>query len=252
MNHLMTNYAQISSSLTTSLNLNQSPVAVSLVDQVPDGVALWTGASPAGCRFWQEAMQRTFATAPRDHDLCAIGIHTHNLEGTEATTADLGLALKVFADLTYVRAEDVAQIPVLSKRPGYVVYGPLAESPADPDVVLLFVQANQTLILSEAAQQLDGGTTPALGRPACAIIPQAANSGNAALSLGCCGARAYLDVLTDDVAVFAIPGPKLHAFSERIAGLAKANQILTQFHTVRKEQVASGGKPTVAESLAAM
>ena len=248
----MTDFALVDGTLTTSLHLAQPPVAISLTDTVPGGVAMWSGASPAGCRFWQEATHRTFATSPRDHDLCSIGTYTHNLEGTEATQADLGLALKVFADLTYVRDEDVAQIPVLSRRPKYVVYGPLAESPLPPDVVLLFVQASQTLILSEAAQQIDGGTTPALGRPACAIIPQAANSGKAALSLGCCGARAYLDVLTDENAIFAIPGPKLEAFAERIGALANANQILTRFHVVRKEQVASGATPTVAQSLAAM
>jgi hypothetical protein len=65
-------------------------------------------------------------------------------------------------------------------------------------------------------------------------VPQAFNSGKAALSLGCCGARAYLDVLTDDVALFAIPGVKLQAFTERIEALATANRILTRFHTVRR------------------
>ena len=248
----MLNVAHISRALTNALNLSQPPVAVRLADRAPEGVPLWTGASPAGCRFWQEATQKTFATAPRDHDLCAIGIHTHNLEPTAATNTDLGAALGVFAELTYVRSEDVAQIPGLARRPAYVVYGPLAESPSIPDVVLLFVQASQTLVLSEAAQQIDGGTTPALGRPACAIIPQAVNSGKAALSLGCCGARAYLDVLTDDVAMFAIPGSKLEAFSERVEALASANQILTRFHGLRKQKVESGAKPTVADTLAAM
>jgi uncharacterized protein (DUF169 family) len=248
----MTDFIRLADTLTTSLNLLQPPIAISLVDQPAPDVEMWHGASPAGCRFWQEATRRTFATAPRDHDLCAIGIHTHNLEGTPATDAELGQVLKVFADLTYVRSEDVAQIPVMNRRPRFVVYGPLAESPAPPDVVLLFVQASQTLVLSEAAQQIDGGATPALGRPACAIVPQAANTGRAALSLGCCGARAYLDVLTDDVAVFAIPGSKLEEFSARIEALAKANAILTQFHTVRKQQVASGARPTAAETMAAM
>jgi anthranilate/para-aminobenzoate synthase component II len=45
-------------------------------------------------------------------------------------------ALKVFADLSYVRAEDVAQIPVFASKPKYVIYGPLAEIPSEPDVVL--------------------------------------------------------------------------------------------------------------------
>ena len=95
---------------------------------------------------------------------------------------------------------------MLGSKPRYVIYGPLAQIPIDPDVVLLFVRADQTLILSEASQQLENGLPPAMGRPACAIIPQARNTGRSALSLGCCGARAYLDVLSGDVALYAIPG----------------------------------------------
>jgi uncharacterized protein (DUF169 family) len=248
----MSTCAVLATALTNALALKQSPVAVLLVDAIPDGVSAWTGSAPAGCHFWQEAATRTFATSARDHDLCAIGIYTHNLEPTDVSNTDLGSALKVFADLGYVRPEDVPQIPVLTTRRQFVIYGPLAEAPAPPDVVLLFVDAGQTLILSEAAQQIEGGTTPAMGRPACAIVPQAINSGQATLSLGCCGARAYLDVLTPDVALFAIPGPRLAAFTERVSALANANAILTQFHTIRRRDVEAGKKPTVAESLAAM
>jgi uncharacterized protein (DUF169 family) len=213
---------------------------------------MFTGRVAAGCRFWQEATTRTFATAPRDHDLCAIGTFTHNLAVTPAHEVDRGDALRVFADLGYVRPEDIPQIPVLSRRPACVVYGPLAESPVAPDVVLLFVRADQTLILSEASQSLDGSLPPAMGRPACAIVPQAANSGRTALSLGCCGARAYLDVLTDDVALYAVPGERLEAFSRRVVELAKANGILTTFHRLRRRDVEAGKTPTIKESLAAM
>jgi len=119
-------------------------------------------------------------------------------------------------------------------------------------VVLLFVQASQTLILSEASQQLEGGLPPAMGRPACAVIPQAANSGRSALSLGCCGARAYLDTLTDDVALYAVPGSAIAAFAERIEALSKANRILQKFHQIRRKDVEAGKTPTVQESLAAL
>jgi uncharacterized protein (DUF169 family) len=128
----------------------------------------------------------------------------------------------------------------------------LAESPLPPDVVLLFVDANQTLILSEATQQVENQNAPAMGRPACAIVPQVMNTGRAALSLGCCGARAYLEVLTDDVAVFAIPGAKLEAYVRRIEALAKANGILANFHKIRRKTIAAGGTPTIKESLAAL
>ena len=78
------------------------------------------------------------------------------------------------------------------------------------------------------------------------------NSGRAALSLGCCGARAYLDVLTDDVAVFAIPGGKLEAYTRRIEALSKANGVLAKFHSLRRNAVASGQTPTIKDSLAAL
>jgi uncharacterized protein (DUF169 family) len=139
---------------------------------------------------------------------------THNLETTPATQTDLSDALKVFADLEYVRPEDLAAIPMLATKPRYVVYGPLGDIPVPADVVLLFVKANQTLILSEAVQQVESGLPPAMGRPACAVIAQVANSGRSAVSLGCCGARAYPDILTDEIALFAIPGAHASAIAE--------------------------------------
>lgn len=198
-----------------------------------------------------------FATLPKQHDLCSIGMYTHHLAdgpgvAADLVAADLEDALKVFGDLGYVRPEDMPFIPVLDRAAKVVVYGPLALIPVTPDVVLLFVKADQTLILSEASQQLENGLPPAMGRPACGVIPQALNTGRTALSLGCCGARAYLDVLTPDVALYAIPGSKLEAFTERVTALAQANSVLTQFHTLRRRDVEAGKHPTVKESLAAM
>jgi len=215
-------------------------------------VKQFSGSVPAGCRFWQEAQSGVFATVPRDHELCGVGIYTHNLEASAGAQKDLGDALKVFAELGYVREQDVPLISVLKNRPQAVIYGPLSEIPLPPDVVLLFVNADQTLILSEASQQLEGGMPPAMGRPACAVVPQALNSNQTALSLGCCGARAYLDILTPGVAMYAMPGKKLEAFTERVAALAQANEVLTAFHTLRRKTVEAGGHPSVQESLAAM
>jgi len=239
----MPSYPSLAQTLTDSLHLERPPVAVCFADAVPAGVKQFTGSVPAGCRFWQEAQGGVFATVPSDHDLCGIGIYTHNLEASPAAQKDLGDALKVFADLGYVREQDIPMIPVLKNRPQAVIYGPLNQVPLAPDVVLLFVNADQ---------QLEGGLPPAMGRPACAVVPQALNNNQTALSLGCCGARAYLDVLTPGVAVYAIPGKKLEAFTERVAALAKANAVLTTFHTLRRKDVEAGNHPSVQESLAAM
>jgi uncharacterized protein (DUF169 family) len=235
-------------SLFDSLELAQPPVAVCFADAVPAGMKVYADAVPAGCRFWQEAASGVFATVSSKHDLCSNGQYTHNLE----MNPDLGVALKVFADLGYVREQDIPLIPVLTRKPKVVIYGPLDDVPGVPDVVLLFVRADQTLILSEASQQLEGGLPPAMGRPACAVVPQAFNTGRTALSLGCCGARAYLDVFKPDIAIYAVPGPILAAFAERVDALVQANAVLTTFHTLRRRDVEGGKHPTVQESLAAM
>jgi uncharacterized protein (DUF169 family) len=245
-------YSQLAAILAASLDLQQPPVAISFTDSLPAGLKSHAGRVPAGCRFWEDGTAAAFATNASDHTLCAVGVYTHNLKTSPAQQADLIDALKVFGELDYVRPEDLASIPVLASQPGYVVYAPLADSPLPPDVVLLFVNANQTLILSEATQQVENQNAPAMGRPACAVVPQVMNTGRAALSLGCCGARAYLDVLTSDVAVFALPGAKLEAYTRRIEALSKANGVLSKFHSLRRHAIEVGETPTIKDSLAAM
>jgi uncharacterized protein (DUF169 family) len=129
------------------------------------------------------------------------------------------------------------------------IYAPLGASPLPPDAVLLFADSRQGLVITEAVQQVDGGVPPALGRPACAAVPQATNSGRACLSLGCCGARAYLDELSDDTALWALPGPALARYAERILKLAQANDLLGSFHRLRRKDVEAGQQPTYQQSL---
>jgi uncharacterized protein (DUF169 family) len=248
----MVSLESIATRLQDALKLAQPPVGVAFANSVPPGVATYNGAVPAGCRFWQEATSRVFATVSRDHELCSIGVYTHHLEGSPQSQTDLQDALKVFGDLGYVRPDDMPFIPVLERQPKVVIYGPLSLLPVPPDVVLLFAKSDQMLILSEASQQLENGLPPALGRPACAIVPQAFNTARTALSLGCCGARAYLDILTPDVALYAIPASKLEGFTERVGALAQANAVLTSFHTQRRKDVEAGKRPTVKESLMAV
>jgi uncharacterized protein (DUF169 family) len=248
----MPDYSAIARTLTEALKLRQPPIAVCLsaTDEAPSGVSSQAPRVAAGCVFWEKAAQGGFSTSAADHANCAIGTFTHNMDTTEAHEVDRRDALRVFADLGYVRPQDIPAIPVLTQRPRRVIYAPLADTPVAPDVVLLFVRPDQTLILSEASQSLEGGFAPAMGRPACAVIPQVANTGRSALSLGCCGARAYLDALTDDAAVFAIPGPAVAEYARRVSELASANSVLMSFHTLRRRDIEAGGSPTIQQSLA--
>lgn len=249
---MQSDYAGLARSLNECLQLRQVPIAVSCADSVPAGIGEHAGRVPAGCRFWQDASQRTFATSAADHEMCAIGVYTHNLQPSEHQEADLIDALNIFEKLGYLRSEDLPLIPVLPSRPKFVIYGPLAETCLPPDVVLLFVNAGQSLILTEAAQQVEKSYPPAMGRPACAVVPQVLNTGRAAFSAGCCGARAYLDVLAEDVALFGIPGAKVESYVERVEALARANTSLSKFHQTRRRDIEAGQRPTISESLAAL
>ena len=244
------NRQQQAAQLVASLELSLPPIAVALRDAVPDGVQKFDGTVPAGCVFWQEAARRTFATSAKHHALCSIGIHTMNLSDAPASQpAELGAALEAMMGLDYVREEEIAAIPVARREAKHALYGPLADFPTDPDVVLLFADSRQGLVLSEALARVDGGVPPAMGRPACAAVPQALNHGVAAMSLGCCGARAYLDTLSDDVAMWALPGSRLEQYCGQIDGFANANRTLAMFHERRRADVESGERPTVQESL---
>lgn len=246
----MTNYAILAQSLQDALKLKLPPIAVTFTDNAPANLLSPATQQPAGCTFWEQAAQGPLVTSAKDHELCAVGVYTHNLaDASPAYTSELGDVLKVMANLEYARAEDIALIPVLKQSTKQVVYAPLAETPLAPDVVLLFAHASQGLIIAEAIQQVEMDIPPALGRPACAVIPQVANSGRAALSLGCCGARAYLEGLTDDIALWALPGARIAHYVEKVEKLSKANDLLTTFHTRRRQDVADGQRPTYGESL---
>jgi uncharacterized protein (DUF169 family) len=246
----MSNYKKIADDLTRSLQLTQRPIAISFADVPPPGVHAFNGVVPAGCSFWQLAATSTFYTSAKDHELCSIGLHTHHFaDPSPAYQSELQDALQAMSGLDYVRPDEVAAIPVVQHEVKYVVYGPLVELGSDPEVVLLFAHAQQSLILTEAVSRVDKGIPPAMGRPACAVVPQVLNTGRAAMSLGCCGARAYLDVLSENIAMWAFPGKKLERYCSEIETLARANKTLSAFHAQRKEDVRSGARPTVRQSL---
>jgi uncharacterized protein (DUF169 family) len=246
----MANYADLSKELAGALRLSLPPIAVCLAESKPEGVSDYKGKRlPAGCVFWQEAAMGAFATQQADHGLCSIGMYTHNMDLSPDAQTDLGVALKVFADIGYLPSDQVDAISVLKERPRYVIYAPLESTPAAPDIVLLFVEPDQALIVTEATQIVDGGIAPAMGRPACAAIPAAKNIGRAAMSLGCCGARTYLDALGPSVAIFALPGQHLEDYVRQVSIFSRANKTLMRFHHLRRQDVERGFRPTVSQSL---
>ena len=113
------------------------------------------------------------------------------------------------------------------------VYGPLESTRGLPDVVLVRGNAQQLMLLAEAAQAAGvSGPGQAMGRPTCAVLPEAINSNLTAASFGCVGNRVYTGAAETD-AYFAIPGPRLRAVEDRLGVVVRANQELEKFHKAR-------------------
>jgi uncharacterized protein (DUF169 family) len=222
------------SDLEQLLNLRASPVAIAFVPTAPAGVAHVSKPEPAGCGYWRRAAEgEVFYTVADDHKRCPVGAHTHHVSLNPEEARELQGLIGTMVGLEYLKAEDVPQIPTLQQPFAVAVYAPLDRAPVKPDVVLVRGNARQLMLLAEAAQSAGvSGTTPTMGRPTCAVLPEAINSSKTSASFGCVGNRVYTGA-DDTEAYFAIPGAALGAVEERLKVIVRANQALEQFHRER-------------------
>src|SRR3977135_4235698 len=131
-------------SLQELLRLTSPPVAITFVDVPPPGVPHVSAAEPAGCGYWRRAAAgEVFFTVADDHKGCPIGAHTHNVTLSPAEQQDLMGLVQTMVGLSYLKMEEVPQIPTRQTAMQIAVYAPLAAAPTPPDVVLVRGHAQQ-------------------------------------------------------------------------------------------------------------
>lgn len=232
-------YRGIEGSLKKTLGLQTRPVSVKFQEQAPASVAKFQGTEPSGCSFWRLAAGgRTFYTVPSDHYNCPIGSHTHSITLPPKRMQELAQTLSLIVGIGYLKMEEVPGIPRLPRTPGAVVYSPLSDTPADPDVVMISCTPRQAMLLEEAALRAGSAAKfPILGRPTCAAIPAAILQG-VVTSAGCIGNRVYTG-LKDDELYVAIPGRDLKRVTEEIETIVAANAQLAEYHAARRQSLAT-------------
>src|ERR1700682_429555 len=130
-------YQLLESQCTQAANLNRRPVAVAYLDAAPNGVERFEGSEPSGCSFWRLAAEgRVFYTVPENHYNCAVGAYTHNISLSPERVQETEQTLNMIFALGYVKRKEVPQIPSFSNAPAVILYAPLGDSPAEPDVIL--------------------------------------------------------------------------------------------------------------------
>jgi uncharacterized protein (DUF169 family) len=218
----------------TRLNLDRPPVAVGFMAAPPAGLERIEKPLPAGCSYWKAASEgRAFYTTAADHENCAVGAFTHGVALSPEKAAELESLIGTMVELRYLRKDEVAGIPHRTTPMQVAAYAPLPDASFDPDVVIFRGNARQVMLISEAARAAGVfDSAAAMGRPACAMIPQAAGAGAGVASVGCIGNRVYTE-LGDDELYFAVPGGALLRVLEQLDVMLAANAALEAFHKQR-------------------
>lgn len=223
----------------TRLNLARPPVALAFLAAPPAGLGRIDRPMPAGCSYWKHASEgNAFYTMPEDHDNCAIGAFTHGVTLSPAKAKELEGLIGTMVELQYLRREEVAGIPHRGSPMGIVAYAPVAQASFEPEAIIFRGNARQIMLVSEAARAAGiFESAAAMGRPACAMIPQATASLSGVASVGCIGNRVYTE-LGDDEMYFAVPGKALPRVLEQLDVILTANAALETFHRERAAALA--------------
>lgn len=222
--------------------VNAQAAALTFSDVMPAGLPHAPGAQPSSCTFWRLAREgEAFYTETRDHFGCAVGAYVHGAELPDAQAQELSGLVSTMIGLSYIKPEEVAQLPRQTTPLRYAIYSPLDKCPALPDVVLVRGNARQLMLLTEAARAAGLlANSPTMGRPACSMIPESIASGRVVLSLGCIGNRIYTG-LSEQEGYIAIPGSALESVCSQLSIIVAANETLARFHSERQAQFAAIG-----------
>ena len=230
---MINDWPALASRLQSTLNLASAPLAITFSPEPLPAVERFdapipealddgrTGSVPAGCVFWMKAADRTFGTIAADHANCSVGSLTHGFISLEeaATKSDVATMLEV----GWVTMDIVPQIPVVTEKPGTVTYGPLTDTPVDPDVVFLRLNAKQLMVLSDAIPGLR-----IEGKPQCHIVAVAKEQGEVAASVGCAASRTRTGMPATEMTC-AIPASRLPQILDAIETNAVADAAVARY-----------------------
>jgi uncharacterized protein (DUF169 family) len=226
-------WANLANELSQALGLQYPPIAITFTHQAIEGAPLFEGDMPAptadgrtgkvsaGCVFWIKAAESTFSTVPADHYNCSVGSVTHGLKKLADVTGNEDVAEML--ECEWVTPAEAMQLPAVPQTYSYIIYGPLADTPVDPDVVLLRVNAFQSMVIHDAY-----GDMPIVGKPQCHIIPMAREQGQIAMSTGCILSRVRTGMRPDEMTC-TLPASRLAEVVDKLEARRIANAAVASY-----------------------
>ena len=238
MGDMQYRYEDVADELTRSLELDLPPVALKFVQGRPEGVVEFEGAVPSACTFWRKAEDGTFYASGQDHLNCLIGAMTMGFDIPEDSKAQLMGLVENMCAAGYIAANEPEKMPSVAEPKAGIVYGPLAEFPLEPDLVITWLSPRQAMLYNEAVGNASWATQPGevFGRPACGALPMAHNEGRMTLSLGCMGMRTFTGI-PEDRLLAVLPGPHLGEIRDALRRTMSSNATMRAFYEEQKAKI---------------
>jgi uncharacterized protein (DUF169 family) len=171
--------------------------------------------------FWVKAQQGPITTVAADHANCSVGSYIHGfLTLAEAAAKDDVAAI---LESGWTSEAAMQALPRVHSKPACVVYGPLAQLPVAPDVVLLRIDGAALMTLESALPGLR-----IEGKPQCHIIAIARELGEPVASVGCALSRARTGMKPEEMTC-ALPGPWLGAMLAKIEAAAHLDRAMARY-----------------------
>jgi uncharacterized protein (DUF169 family) len=229
---------QAAEALIGALELERPPVALAFLDGPLEGVTATESMPPTACTFWRLGERALFYAEASRHFDCPVGTIAMGWELPPERQAQAEQVVGTMIELGYIAADEVAHVPAVKEPGAGILYGPLAQFPIEPNVVVATASPFQAMLLAEADEAVKLGRPallPTLGRPACGAVAWSANETTTVMSVGCIGARTHLD-LPADRAVVVIPGERLDGLVGRLPTIVRANEALAAAHQAERDR----------------
>lgn len=229
-------YDTLITQLKADIGLALEPVALRRVEVPPDGVDIIHEELPSACTFWRKAEEKVFFATKGAHMGCPIGAMVMGFDLPKEKEGELMELVDQMCSLSYLKKEEVPNIPKLANSHAGILYGPLKAFPLEPELVLMWVTPVQAMLLQEAT----GETTWSLeaqaglfGRPACAVLPKSLERNRPALSMGCTGMRTFTEIAAERM-LLSIPGRLLPELEGKVRQAVSANRKMEELYLQKK------------------
>lgn len=230
---LSKDWSGLAHTLKETLGLANPPLSITFSAEAPPAVPRYEGPVPppqadgrtgkvtAGCVFWMKGVERPFTTVPEDHFNCSVGSVTHGLKTLEEVMNNEDVQCLVGSE--WVSVDEVKQLPVVQDRPRFISYAPLSEATVDPDVVLLRINAFQSMVINDTFPDV-----VLVGKPQCHHIAVSKEDNKLVISTGCILSRVRTGMPPHEMTC-TIPGRRLEEVASKLAARRETNAQVSSY-----------------------